>query len=205
MRPTPFGSPHARAALRELSGVTELPRLAWRSPGLLRQRRGRGRPVLVLPGRSVDDTSTLPLRLYLQALGHSPRGWGLGTNDGDFARLVPAAGLVVEQLAARAGGPVPLVGQSMGGSIAREVAKARPELVSRVITLGSPIMASRNRAPLRCPLTVIYSEADQIVPPRWALGPEDGAEIVQVSSTHLSMGLDPDVWSVIAQRLSEPT
>jgi pimeloyl-ACP methyl ester carboxylesterase len=195
-------SPATAAVLRELAGFREFPRLAWHAPALARRPRGTGVPVLVLPGRSADDLSTVPLRSYLQLLGHAPRGWGLGINDGDFRRLVPAVAAHAARLADRAGRAIPLVGQSLGGSIAREVGRARPDLVSRVITLGSPIMTVQARRPLRCPLTVIYSEADQIVPPRWALADGDGAEVVRVTSTHLAMGFDPDVWAIVADRLA---
>lgn len=52
------------------------------------------------------------------------------------------------------------------------------------------------------PLTVIYSKADRIVPPNWALASGDGAEVVEVTSTHFSMGFDPDVWEAVAERLA---
>ena len=146
-------SPAASAVLRELAGFLEFPRLAWHAPALARRPRGTGAPVLVLPGRSADDLSTAPLRTYLQLLGHAPRGWGLGINDGDFRRLVPAVAAHVGRLADRAGRKIPLVGQSLGGSIAREVGRTRPDLVSRVITLGSPIMTvqARRRCGARSP------------------------------------------------------
>jgi pimeloyl-ACP methyl ester carboxylesterase len=188
--------------LHELRGLIEVPRLLVRTPQLVRTPRGAHGRVLVLPGRSTDDRSTLPLRTFLRSRGHRASGWGLGTNDGDLRRLIPLATARVVELAGEAGGPVPLVGQSMGGSIAREVARREPEAVSQVITLGSPILSTMSRRPLACPLTVIYSKADRIVPPHWALATGDGADVVEVSSTHLAMGIDPDVWDVVADRLA---
>jgi pimeloyl-ACP methyl ester carboxylesterase len=181
----------------------QLTRLIGRTPKLARMPRGRGGPVLVLPGRGVDDRSTLPLRSFLQLLGHAPTGWGLGANDGDLPRLIPLAAERASDLAASSGRPVALVGQSMGGAIAREVARRWPAAVRRVITLGSPILAPTSPQPIVCPLTVVFSRDDRIVPPRWALVGGDEAEIVEVRSTHFSMGLDPDVWTVIAHRLAE--
>ncbi|MCU1369260.1 MAG: hypothetical protein JWO77_454 [Ilumatobacteraceae bacterium] len=186
----------------ELRGALQLPRLIGRSPGLAGMARGHGRPVLVLPGRGVDDLSTAPMRAYLRLLGHAPTGWALGVNDGDLSRLVPLVADWVEEVASSAGSPVPLVGQSMGGSIARAVARRRPAAVSRVITLGSPIMGATGGGPTACPVTVIYSKADRIVPPRWALAGVSDDDIVEVQSTHFSMGIDPDVWAVIARRLA---
>ncbi|WP_421118272.1 alpha/beta hydrolase [Aquihabitans daechungensis] len=193
-----------RAVLQELHGFAELPRLIGRMPRLARKPRGAGTPVLVLPGRGVDDLSTLPLRGYLRLIGYAPAGWMLGLNDGDLGRLVPLAADRAAYLSAAAGRPIPIVGQSMGGSIAREVARRRPDVVSRVITLGSPIMSARSREPITRPLTVIYSKADQIVPPHWALAKGDEAEVVEVGSTHFSMGIDPDVWAIVADRLAAP-
>jgi pimeloyl-ACP methyl ester carboxylesterase len=165
--------------------------------------RGHGRPVLVLPGRGVDDLSTLPLRAYLRVLGYEVAQWSLGTNDGDLRRLVPLVAERTAAVAERAGAPVAIVGQSMGGAIAREVARRHPEVVGRVITLGSPVLAPSSRRPIGCPLTVVYSESDRIVPPRWALAPsEDDAEVVEVRSTHFAMGIDPDVWTTVATRLA---
>src|SRR4051812_6911733 len=101
--------------LRELRGLAEVPRCPAQPPQLARAPRGDGSAVLVLPGRSVDDLSTLPLRSYLRYLGYAATGWMLGRNDGDLARLVPLVAERVEALAARQGRPIPLVGQSMGG------------------------------------------------------------------------------------------
>jgi len=190
------------AVLKELHGLMEVPRLVGRFPGLVRKPRSHGTPVLVLPGRGVDDLSTLPLRGYLRLLGYEPTGWTLGINDGDLRRLVPLAAARAADLSATAGRPIPLIGQSMGGSIAREVARLRPGVVSQVITLGSPILSARGREPIIPPLTVIYSKADQIVPPRWALAKGDRAEVVEVGSTHFTMGIDPDVWAAVAERLA---
>lgn len=67
--------------------VRELPRLAWSVSRLLRQPRGEGETVLVLPGFGAADASTLPLRSYLSWLGYDARAWGLGTNGGDVVRL----------------------------------------------------------------------------------------------------------------------
>ncbi len=194
-----------RAVLQELQGLIEVPRLIGRMPRLVRKPHGDGSPVLVLPGRGVDDLSTVPLRGYLRLLGYAPVGWTLGLNDGDLERLVPLAAARAADLSVAAGRPIPLVGQSMGGSIAREVARLRPDVVSRVITLGSPILSARSREPLSRPITLIYSKADQIVPPRWALASGDQAEVVEVGSTHFTMGIDPDVWAAVADHLAAST
>src|SRR5262245_59597784 len=108
----PIEAPVRSAAmfLREARAVAEAGALLWRAPELLAQPRGDGRPVLVLPGYGAGDGATWVLRPYLRRLGWDARGWGLGTNAGDAAQLVP---LILERIAAAArdaGRPVHLVG-----------------------------------------------------------------------------------------------
>ena len=99
--------------------------------------------VLTLPGFGGPEISLSPLNAFLGRQGFMAEGWGLGTNRGPrdgatipeiVARLRPK----IERLADRSGGKVALVGQSLGGIYAREIARAAPELIDRVITLGSP-------------------------------------------------------------------
>lgn len=119
-------------------------RFAARSIG--RRHAGDGRPVMVIPGFLADDWMTLPLRRALVAAGYRAEGWELGPNrEVDEARF---AALEARLVVMAAGGPVALVGWSLGGLLARELAKRRPELVERVVTLGSPFSGDRraNRA-----------------------------------------------------------
>lgn len=158
--------------------------------------------MVVLPGRSFGDASTAPLRAYLGSLGYRVSGWRLGTNDGQVGTLIPAAAEVVEAVCERRGRPVALVGQSLGGYVAREVARRRPDLVSRIVTIGTPIFAAHSRGSIRCPVTAIYSAADQIVSTAYSIDRAPGAVNVEVRSTHLAMGFDPDVWHAVAVALS---
>lgn len=97
--------------------------------------RGRGRRVLVIPGFMIDDTRTLTLRRALRAAGYDAHGWGLGRNLGATADILDR---LVTRVTALGGGPVTLVGWSLGGIYARELATFRPDLVERVVTMGSP-------------------------------------------------------------------
>jgi pimeloyl-ACP methyl ester carboxylesterase len=215
--------------LREVEAVRELARLPWNAPDLARQPRGAGEPVLVLPGFGAGDASTLPLRAYLRWLGYRVEGWGLGTNGGDVPDLVPRVTERVVAHAAQHGCRVRLVGWSLGGYLAREAARERPEAVERVITLGTPVVggpkytavagfyeargidldeieaavAARNRVPLEVPVTSIFSRSDGIV--AWeACVDEHGREVehVEVRSSHIGLGLSPDVYRIVAQRLA---
>lgn len=187
----------------ELVGVVQIPRLTVRMPSLLFGPRGRGGAIVVMPGRSADDISTAPLRAYLRALGHRPVGWGLGVNHGRMNDLLPLAVDRVADIAELQGGPIALVGQSMGGYVAREVARRRPDLVDRIVTLGTPIFAPQSRGAITCPVTAIYSRADRIVGTGRSIDSSPATDNVEVHSTHLAMGVDPDVWKVVAEALAD--
>lgn len=226
LRPPPF-------LAGALEGLTpfEVARLAAALPRLSRAPRGEGRPVLVFPGYGADDASTLPLRGYLRAIGHDARGWGLGSNVGDVPAMFERATIAVRELVAQLAEPVSLVGWSLGGYIAREVAREAPEAVRRVVTLGSPIaggpkytqlaplyrlrgedvdaieeeIRARENTPLRVPVTALYSKFDGIV--AWQAcvdGVEAVTENVEVRTTHLGFGVSPEVFGIVADRLARP-
>jgi hypothetical protein len=221
LQPPPLGL----LAREALSGL-ELGRLLLRSPALRAAPRGNA-PVAVLPGYGVDDASTLPLRTFLGRLGHDVRGWSLGRNRGDVPALVPQVAEGVMKLADRRGQAVHVIGQSLGGVLARELARDEPGRIAQVITLGTPVVGGpsrtrlgfryspeergrisalierRNRIPISVPITAVYSRRDGIV--AWQacideLNPR--VEHVEVSSSHFGMGLDPTVWLLCAKRLA---
>ena len=221
LRPPPL----ARLGWEALSGL-ELGRLLLRSPWLLKAPRGDA-PVTVLPGLGADDASTLPLRSFLRRLGHEVNGWNLGRNRGDVPALLPQVSDAVLAFAERRGEPVHLIGQSLGGVIAREAARDHPEAIAQVITLGTPVvggpaytrvgaaygsdrrgsisaaMSGRLATSIQVPITAVYSRRDGIV--AWeACLDQDNPRVtnVEVGSSHFGMGLDPEVWELTAGRLS---
>jgi len=210
--------------------LIELPRLLLRFPSLARQPRGNGQAVLVLPGYGAGDGSTVLLKSYLRMMGYSAHGWRMGRNSGNVPGLFPRLLKRLASLARRNNGHVTLVGWSMGGYLARELARERPDLVSRVITLGTPVIGgpkytvvahsyrrrgvdvdaiaaevdARNRISLLIPVTAIYSRADHIVAWRACIDAEaSNVEHVEVRTTHLGFGFSPDVYTIIAQRLAQ--
>ncbi len=222
----PIETPSSLRAIAEVRAATQLARLGFSLPRLA-WRRGRtgDRAVLVIPGIHATDASTLGLRSFLAWLGHDVRGWELGRNRADLAdleRLVDRLQADVE----RDGRPRSLVGWSLGGLIAREVARRRPDLVEQVVTYGTPVIggaahtifASRfseedaDRAgdlvsdvPVPVPLTAIYSRADHVVSWRACIDHHgDDVRHVEVRSTHIGMGVDPDVWRSVAEVLADP-
>lgn len=105
--------------------------------------RGDGHGVLVLPGFMASDTSTRPMRSLLSSLDYTVEGWDLGRNVRVDNNRVKAMQNCVEALHDRSGGKVSIIGWSLGGVFARELAKMMPDKVRLVISLGSPITDDR--------------------------------------------------------------
>ena len=215
----------AETIAREARAGRELFRLPLHSAALRRLPRGTGRPVVLLPGLAATDVSLRTLGRFLRRLGHDARPLGLGRITTDVAGTVP---LVIERIRQVAGGDtVALVGQSLGGVLAREAARQEPHLVRRIITFGSPVVGGadytatrnrytaderdeilrrveeRSRTPVPVPVTAIWSANDGIVSPAACIDLRHGTvENVEVTSSHLGMGFDPDVWRIVARRLA---
>ena len=111
-------------------------------PVLLTGPRGDGHPVMVLPGFTASDLSTTLLRGVLRRRGYDARGWALGRNLGFSPQLELRMARRLQTLHWRSGRKVSLVGWSLGGIFARELARLHPEMVRQVISLGSPFAAS---------------------------------------------------------------
>lgn len=221
--------PSPLALLREGLLVLELPKAVLGLPRLLRTPRGDGSPVLVVPGFATSDPATAFLRAALASRGWDVHGWGLGRNSGQVGKLLPRLCERVGRLAGRSGSRVRLVGWSLGGYLAREVARERPALVDRVVTLGAPVVggpkytqsagsyrsrghdldeiertvAARASTPIRVPVTAIYSRLDGVV--AWEACTdrvERGVEHVEVWTTHLGLVLSVAVAALVAERLA---
>src|SRR5262245_6408146 len=98
---------------------------------------GDGPPVLVFPGLIASDRSTRPLRSFLQSRGYEVSGWGQGRNFGLRYGVKNAMVDQVKELNDQYGRKVSLVGWSLGGLYARQLAKMMSDRVRSVITLGS--------------------------------------------------------------------
>ncbi len=226
--PAPVRAPSLAARPRELLGVLQLARLAAAVPRLAAAPRaaGPGHVVLDLPGWKAPEHAAAPLRAYLRGLGHDARPWGLGVNRGDPESDTERLLVRVQELAGH--GPVSLVAWSLGGVVAREVARRRPDCVARLITYGTPIVGGPTYTvgagaygpqecaritalterldrtdPIRVPVTVLFTRRDSVVAWESCLDRSSlDVEHVEVGSTHVGLGLDPDVWCVVADRLA---
>lgn len=225
----PLAAPPPRARLVEVAGLAAALRLPGAAGRLAAVPRGDGHMVIDLPGWQAPEASGALLRGYLRALGFDARPWGLGVNTGDPERAAEILGRSVVRLAEHHG-PVSLVGWSLGGVVAREVAREHPESVRRLLSYGTPVVGGptytvgagaygpdecvritrlaeeldRSR-PIRVPITAVYTRRDGVVDWRACLDhTSPDVEHVEVASTHLGLGVDPDVWEVVATRLALP-
>jgi pimeloyl-ACP methyl ester carboxylesterase len=202
------------------------------APVLSRAPRGDGHTVLVLPGLMGSDTSTGFLRRYLRQLGYRAHGWRLGRNVGPTPEAVSGIRRRLEDLRASSGRRVSLIGWSLGGIYARELARDVPDAVRLVITLGSPFdlahtsesrahgvyqrhahlhvaarrppLAEAARPPLPVPATSLFSYTDGIVSWRACLDvADDRHENIAVPCSHLGFGQHPAALWVIADRLAQ--
>jgi hypothetical protein len=193
--------------------------------------RGDGRPVLVFPGLVASDLSTRPLRAFLSNHGYRVRGWGQGRNFGPRDGVVDGMVDVLRDMAQESGRKVSLVGWSLGGIYARQLAKMLPDHVETVITLGSPFAAhprstnawrvyeftSGKSADDRdgdfaqsladappVPTTAIFSRSDGVCAWRGCMekaGPR--AENIEVQGSHCGLGHHPAVVYAVADRLAQ--
>jgi hypothetical protein len=180
--------------------------------------RGDGHPVLVLPGLLAGDFSTLPLRRFLRAIGHDARGWGLGVNVGPTDALRRKLDDLLLATRGAHGQRVSLVGWSLGGIYARELARAHRRLTLDMSAWRAAFFDRQGRSlrdahdlraylrtPVPVPTTSIFSRTDGIVHWQSCLeteGPQ--RENVEVESSHTGMGFHAAVLTVVADRLAQP-
>jgi len=135
-------APHILLTLAEgYRAAFEAASLVGLSPLLSALPRGDGHPVLVLPGFMASVQSTGILRRWLERLGYPAYPWTFGRNLGPRGDLTERMVRRTLELAEVYGQPVSLVGQSLGGIYAREIARQAPAAVRQVVTLGSPFGA----------------------------------------------------------------
>ena len=231
--PEPHGvatAPGAWRMLLEARAPFELAATLAAIPWLSRLPRGDGHPVLVIPGLGANDVSTLPLRRFLDQLGYVTHPWGQGFNFGPRQGVLQRCNDDVRAMFARHAQPVSLIGWSLGGLYARELAKELPDHARCVITLGTPftghpqatnawrfyqfvsghsphdphLLEKLRQAPT-VPTTSIYSRSDGIVAWQCSINePGPLTENIEVRASHVGMGLNPLALYVVADRLAQP-
>ena len=222
-------APGALRLLLEARAPWEYAALLAATPWLSRLPRGDLHPVIVYPGLGAADLSTLPLRRFLRHRGYTPYGWTQGLNLGPRRGVLEACRQHLQQVAERHDEPVSLIGWSLGGIYARELAKEMPDMVRSVVTLGTPftghptatnawrlyemvsgqkvrdpaLMAQIGKPPV-CPTTSIYSKSDGVVAWQCSINPQQPhTENIEVRASHIGMGLNPLALYAIADRLAQ--
>ncbi|KIU51666.1 MULTISPECIES: alpha/beta fold hydrolase [Bradyrhizobium] len=218
--------------LAEGRGLLELNSSLLLSPLLMQAPKGDGHPVLALPGFLASDLSMAPMRRYLKQLGYDAYAWNMGRNFGGIASRRDALRDLLKRIHEASGRKVSIIGWSLGGVYARDLASQMPELVRSVITLGSPFaddiratnatrlyeLLSGERVDdipeiraaiagdMPVPATSIYSRTDGIVNWRTSrLRPSATAENIEVHfASHLGLGVNPAALWAIADRLAQP-
>ena len=135
----PDGPPTPSTMLGELAAPLDAARLLRPSPGWRRRRAVTATSWSTSPAGGRPSCPARRCARYLRRLGYDARGWGFGTNTGDPRRDVERLSARVLDLVEEQGSPASLVGWSLGGVIAREVARRHPDAVRRVITYGTPV------------------------------------------------------------------
>ncbi|MEL7538205.1 MAG: hypothetical protein AAFM91_14255 [Pseudomonadota bacterium] len=256
---TPMSAPSRRSIFLETRAAIDVARMIGPLVGaqFSRSEARDDLHVIVVPGFGADDRSTAPLRHYLKSRGFTAEGWGLGRNlaginlrhtledlspswDVDRQRepYRGEAGVPylcdrfidrVRERHAELERPIALIGWSLGGYVTREAARDLPEIVNRVVTLGSPIVGGpkytaaaqfftkrgmdldwieseigkRDARPISQPVTAIYSKSDAIVSWEAALDrSNESVKHIEVDAAHLGMAFNPTIWSHVLDALA---
>lgn len=212
-------------------------------------------PVTVIPGFGANDASMWPLRHFLNKHGFAAEGWGLGLNlggrgqietlhqlsenwdvdrnhphngEGEVPYLCDQMRERVEARSEKLGRSISLIGWSLGGYIAREVARDLPDHVDRVVTLGSPVVGGpkytrtaalfekrnfdldwleaetlrRFDKPIQQPITAIYSKTDGVV--GWQAARDTyspNVTHIEVKCSHMALGVNAKVMNHVLEAL----
>lgn len=220
-----FGSEPARAALEWLGHVCSTP-----ATGDI----GDGHPVVIFPGLCGGAASLSTLLRHCRRLGYDAMDWGQGINrgpDGDFDVWLRALAERIAALTAAHPQKVSLVGWSLGGLYARELAKLMTPRIRQVITIATPFnadadytrtgplfrtlngssgtmsaeMYQRLREPPPLPTTSIYSRTDGVVAWQTCCHTAPGRLVqdIEVHGSHLGMGWNAEVLQVLNSQLGQ--
>ena len=195
--------------------------------------QGDNHPVLVFPGFLASSRTTRPLRQYLADLGYRSHRWKLGYNMGYSYKLHYGMRDRVTELVERYGEKISLVGWSLGGVYARELAREMPDIVRQVVTMGSPFRGHPSSSNVHrifnmftevpysempesflqnmalappVPTTALYTRGDGVV--AWQstveISDRHDVENIHVGGAHLGLGFNPRVLYALADRLAQP-
>lgn len=213
--------------IKEVQGMWQPLRLLGQYRSLTKNKIGNGERVILFPGWKSHQTIMFPVKQFLKKLGYTPEYWGLGLNNGYVERY---RNQIMDKLKKEdSDEKIILIGWSLGGLIAREVAREMPEKVASIITYGTPVIGGPLYTigakyygeemtqeiaekvthldatnPIQTPISAVFTKNDSIV--AWSACIDKVSPNVkhyEVNSTHLSLGIDPNVWRVIVHHMEE--
>ena len=186
---------------------------------------------MVLPGFLADDNSTWLLRRFLDAIGYEVYPWELGMNRLPMLTYLPQLHSRLMDLSRQHGQKIRMVGWSRGGILSRELARDFPELIDRVITIGTPVkggvhvssisrlvqretglspadmsqlLRERQRKPIDVPIRAIFSKLDGVVAWRACIDDvNEDVEHFEIAGSHVGMGSNVEVFRLLPRLLRE--
>ncbi len=226
-----IGKPKLSLLLGEAKAPLEAAKLAvgWRF--LPRKNVGQGQTVLLLPGFGANTGSMSLIKRYLQSIGYQPVNWSAGFNHGEVGKLLPQVIADIKLHAEKAQAPIKLLGWSLGGYLAREAAREVQHHVSRIVTIGSPVVGGpkytavkafydlrgtdiesienstlkRYEHPIVCPIVAMYCKKDSIVSWQACIDRfSPNVEHIEINTPHLSMGVSKEVMNLLPYAMGTP-
>ncbi len=224
--------PNRLWTLTEGRALGELAAFYATMPAMRALPQGDGHSVMVLPGFMASNRSTVPMRRLLNDLNYDAHGWESGRNVVINEATVRNMENQLTRLYNTSERKVSLIGWSLGGVLARELAKLHPEKVRLVVSLGSPLSNNRGHSSARhlfemlngkepkviepgkfdelhiappVPTTSILTKTDGVV--HWrASVQEEGehpSENIVVHASHIGLGVNPSVMVALSDRLAQ--
>lgn len=226
-----IGKPKLSLLLGEVTAPLEAAKLAASWSFLPNKDVGQGQTVLLLPGFGTNTSSMSVIKRYLNKIGFKAQHWRAGFNHGDIGKLMPQVLDDIRELSQKTGGPIKLLGWSLGGYLAREAAREVQQSVSRIVTLGSPVVGGpkytamkplydlrgtdvdsvekstlkRFENPIVCPIVALYSKRDSIVSWQACIDRfSPNVEHIEVKATHMAMGISKEIIELLPYALGNP-
>ena len=226
-----IGQPKLSLLLGEARAPFEAAKLAvgWRF--LARKNVGQGQTVLLMPGFGASSSSMTFIKRYLDSLGYKAVHWSAGFNHGEVGKLMPQVIADIKNLSDEAQAPIKLLGWSLGGYLAREAAREVQQNVSRIVTIGSPVIGGpkytavkplydirgldvesienstlkRFEHPIVCPIVALYCKKDSIVSWQACIDRfSPNVEHIEIETPHLAMGVSKEVMNLLPYALGTP-
>lgn len=226
-----FFIPSKWQMVQEVFGFVDAFSLLNNFQNLDKFKKGKKEKIIICPGYATDDTITIPLRKFLENLNYNPIGWGLGRNHGNVPILLEELNKKIHSEFEKENEKIILIGWSLGGYIARESARDNQDKISKIITLGSPVIGGpkytslaeiyrlqqkvnidelekeideRFKNPIHLSMISIYSKKDNLVGYEACIDHySPNVKNIEIDSTHIGLIANYQSYKLIAEFLAE--